>query len=658
MMATGGAAPNPLEGTVELHVHFRWAPAVTAERKAEILALEGLVPAGGFGAMRAYRVNSTGTPTTVHRRLSTYSELLDVSVSTPPKAQFTPSDNYYAYQWDMRQMGLERAWDITRGNASVRVAVIDSGIQNNHSEFSGGRLVDGYDFVTDVTSAADNNARDPDPTDAVNINAPGAASHGTHVAGTIGANAGNGGIVGVDHFCKIMPIRALGVTGTGTTEDILDALIYAADLETSDLIGFTWFTPSFPGGLDLARPRPTQAAAIINMSLGGQLDRTAAATILTIYNDVLSAVKAKGVTVVVAAGNEDSPVSTASYVKMPAGSPSVICVGSTTPDFTVASYSNFGTEISVVAPGGDTRESAATVPGFPESGGILSTNKDPATGGFTWLQGTSMASPHVAGVCALMKAVNPGLSPDEIKNILQNTAYDLGSSGFDPLYGHGYVMADRAVSAAGGTTPAIELVAYTGGLNYESGITTQQFVLRNNGGLYSDLGLITYSISYGAGATGWITVLTSTPNGTDAATLSVEINRSTISDGSYSATLTMSSANGGSLDIPVTMKVLAFAPTPSFANVFVLLINWNTDAIVAQKDLALPNRSFTFTNVPPGRYYVCAGTDLNNDDLIDDAGEYFGVYEVNVEKIDFSIGAGQNKAGVGIPLTLVVNPSG
>jgi len=250
------------------------------------------------------------------------------------------------------------------------------------------------------------------------------------------------------------------------------------------------------------------------------------------------------------------------------------------------------------------------------------------------------------------------LSPDQIKTILQDTAYDLGSSGFDLLYGHGYVMADRAVSAAGGTTPAIELVAYTGGLNYESGITTQQFVLRNDGGLYSDLGLITYSISYGAGATGWITVLTSTPNGTDAATLSVEIDRSSISDGSYSATLTMLSANGGSLDIPVTMKVLAVAPMPSFANVFVLLINWNTDAIVAQKDLALPNRSFTFTNVPPGRYYVCAGTDLNNDDLIDDAGEYFGVYEVNVEKIDFSIGAGQNKAGVGIPLTLVVNPSG
>lgn len=658
LMATGGAAPNPTDGAIEYHVHFRWASGVSAGRKAEIINAEGLTQGGAaFGAMQSYRTNSNGSVLTIQRRLSTYTEMQDVNVLVPPKPQFVPTDNYYVYQWDMKQMGLERAWDITRGSASVRVAVIDTGIQMNHAEFSGGRLVDGYDFVSDPVNAGDGNGRDSNPTDEADTSKPGVESHGTHVAGTIGANAGNGGTVGVDHFCQIMPVRALGLSG-GSMQDIFDAMIYAADLQNADLGGFSWYASVFPTGLDPARPRPSQAANVINMSIGGTLDRTAAANIITIYNDILQAVNTKGITVVVAAGNDNDLISTASYVKMPAGSPSVICVGSTAPNLTRAAYSNFGSEITVCAPGGDMSESAAVVSGFPESGGILSTNKDTATGTFCWLQGTSMASPHVAGVCALMKAINPGLSPVQIKTILQNTAYDLGTAGFDSQYGYGFVMADRAVYAAAGTTPAIQLVAYTGGLNYEPSVTSSSFVMKNNGGSYAALGTMTYSLAYGPGASGWISGLTSTPGGTDSATIGVNINRASIADGTYTATLTMNSTNGGNLNIPVTMKVLALPPAPPFTDVFVLLIDATTDAVVAQKVLTLPGRSFTFTGVAPGTYYVCAGTDLNNNGQIDDAGEYFGVYEVTVESIEFSIIAGQNKTGVAIPLTLVVNPSG
>jgi serine protease len=254
--------------------------------------------------------------------------------------------------------------------------------------------------------------------------------------------------------------------------------------------------------------------------------------------------------------------------------------------------------------------------------------------------------------------VNPGLSPDQIKSILQSTAYDLGTTGFDQEYGHGFVMADRAVYAAAGTTPAIQLVAYTGVINFEPGITTSSFVIKNNGGSFSALGSITYSVAYGAGASGWVSGLTTTPNGTDAATIGLTINRASIADGSYTATLTLNSTNGGSVNISLTMKVLAVPPAPTFTNVFVLLINANTDAVVDQKDLTLPGRTFTFTGVAPGTYYVCAGTDLNNDGYIDDTGEYFGVYEVTAETITFSISAGQSKSGVVIPLTRVVNPSG
>jgi serine protease len=647
------------ESKIEYQVLIRWSVGVTPDQKAAIKAAEQLSEGGDpFGVLESYKTISELPVRTIQSRLIGYPQIADASVLAPPKAHYVPTDNLYSLQWDMKQMGLERAWDITRGSASVRVAIIDTGIQENHAEFSGGRIVDGYDFISDSTNAGDGSGRDSTPTDETDTSVPGKNSHGTHVAGTIGANAGNGGVVGVDHTCKIMPIRALGINGKGSILDIYAGMIYAADLQDADLVGYSWFPTLYPAGLGAARPRPTQAAHVINMSLGSPFDRIAAAAPIQVYNDLVSAIIAKGITVVVAAGNEASAISTPSSITMPAGAPGAICVSATDPTLNDAEYSNYGNEVTVCAPGGETRSESAWLAGSPLSGGILSTDKDVGSGGYWWLQGTSMASPHVAGVCALMKAVNPGLSPAQIKTILQNTAYDLGSVGFDQLFGYGYVMADRAVYAAAGTAPAIQLVAYTGGLNYEPGISTQSFALRNNGGTYAALGTITYSVAYGPGATGWISGLSSTPNGTDAATIGVNISRIGISDGPYSATLTMISTNGGSLNIPVSLKVLATPPSPSFTNVYVLLINWDTDAVVAQRDLVLPNRLFTFTNVPPGTYYICAGTDENNDDIIDDAGEHFGFYQLNPDAIEFSISAGQTKSSVAIPLTLVVNPSG
>jgi subtilisin family serine protease len=138
--STVKASPVP-----ELHVSFVWRDGTSDERKVAILADNHLLPNGAsFGRLLSYKLLTTDDEATVHARLSTIPELTMLSVVKPARLQFVPGDGYYPYQWDMKQMGLEQAWDITRGSASICVAVIDSGVQLNHEELAG-RLVDGYD---------------------------------------------------------------------------------------------------------------------------------------------------------------------------------------------------------------------------------------------------------------------------------------------------------------------------------------------------------------------------------------------------------------------------------------------------------------------------------------------------------------------------------
>jgi serine protease len=265
-----------------------------------------------------------------------------------------------------------------------------------------------------------------------------------------------------------------------------------------------------------------------------------------------------------------------------------------------------------------------------------------------------MAAPHVAGVCSLMKAVNPGLTPDQIKAILQNTAFDLGTAGRDDFYGHGFVLADRAVAVAASVTPATQLVAYTGGLTFD-GQTSLTFTIGNAGGTIAALGALSYSVSYGSGS-GWITGSTITALSADYSGIGVTVSTGGLSDGTYTATFTQHSANGGSVAIPITLRVLTAPPPPPFTEVYVLLINADTDEVVDQYDIALPSRTYSFTGIPPGRYYVVAGTDLDNDDYIDDPNEYFGIYHNAVDSPVFTVEAGVNRLGFNITLTQQGNP--
>jgi len=347
----------------------------------------------------------------------------------------TPTDPRYADQWHYYEtaggLRLPAAWDVSTGTGVV-VAVIDTGYRP-HADLSG-QLLAGYDFISTAAIGNDGNGRDSDasdPGDAVVAGEcgggqptrdQGSSWHGTHVAGTVAARTNNGaGVAGVAYNAKVVPVRVLGKCG-GYTSDIADAI--------------TWSS----GGTVSGVPANANKARVLNLSLGG--GGACDATTQTAINGARS----RGAVVVVAAGNSAVNVSNAS----PANCSGVVAVAATGRTGGRASYSNFGTLIDVAAPGGD------------GASGVLSTLNTgtgaPASDSYAAYQGTSMATPHVAGVAALMLAVNTNLTPDEIESKLKSTAraFPATCSGC----GTGIVDAAAAVASAtsgGGGTPATTL---------------------------------------------------------------------------------------------------------------------------------------------------------------------------------------------------------
>jgi len=348
----------------------------------------------------------------------------------------TPNDPRYSEQWHYFDatggLRLPAAWDNSTGSG-IRVAVIDTGYRP-HADLSG-QFLAGYDFISDTAVSNDGNGRDSDasdPGDAVAAGAcyagsPGSNSswHGTHVAGTIAALTNNSvGVAGVAFNAKIVPVRVLGKCG-GYTSDIADAIVWSSGGSVSGVTNIA------------AR------AHVINMSLGG-----GGACDTTTQNAINSA-RSRGTVIIVAAGNENQNASNAS----PANCSGVVTVAATTRAGGRASYSNYGTVVDVAAPGGGT------------GGGVLSTlntgSNAPGADSYASYQGTSMATPHVAGVAALMLAKNGALTPDEIESRLKSSAraFPATCSGC----GSGIVDAAAAVAAAtgGGTTPTGPTISET-----------------------------------------------------------------------------------------------------------------------------------------------------------------------------------------------------
>ncbi|MCA9699952.1 MAG: peptidase S8, partial [Myxococcales bacterium] len=294
----------------------------------------------------------------------------DLEAQRPDRPRFVPNDPMYPQQWHLDAINSPEAWMHTRGRGAV-IAVIDTGVAYKDFEhrgviakavpdLAGVEMVSGKSFVANgLPDGLDDHA------------------HGTHVAGTIAQATDNGvGVAGVAHQAAIMPLKVLAANGGGSVADISNAIRYAAD----------------------------NGADVINMSLGGPLPSRVMAKAVEYAHD-------KGVTVICAAGNERR-----SRISYPAAYQGSVAVAATGKEGKRSFYSNWGKDLDISAPGGDQSNG--------KEGGVLQNTimvGDPAHNDYLWFQGTSMASPHAAGVAGLI--VSAGVdNPKEVERILKETA--------------------------------------------------------------------------------------------------------------------------------------------------------------------------------------------------------------------------------------------
>jgi len=355
-------------------------------------------------------------------------------------AVLTPNDTNFASQWDLTDttggVRMPAAWDIATG-AGIKVAVIDTGI-TPHSDLTG-QTVGGYDFISDSAAARDGNGRDSNPNDegdwygnnecGVGYPASNSSWHGTHVTGTVAALTNNAkGVASMAYGAKVVPVRVLGKCG-GSVSDIVDAIVWAS------------------GGTVSGVPANANPAKVLSLSLGG-------GGACGSFQAAINTARANGSVFVVAAGNENSNVSTSS----PANCTGVISVAATTKAGSRASYSNYGSTIVVSAPGGD---------GSGGSGDILSTlNSGTTTQGsetYAYYAGTSMATPHVSALAAAIFSLNPSLTPDQVKNYITANARALPGSCSGGC-GAGIINAQatlQAVSGGGGNVAPVANFSFT-----------------------------------------------------------------------------------------------------------------------------------------------------------------------------------------------------
>ncbi len=502
-----------------------------------------------------------------------------------------PNDRLYGYQWHYPAMNLPAAWDVTQGSTAVVVAVIDTGIVT-HGDLNT-NVVQGIDFISDAASAQDGDGRDDDPTDRGKDLPNGQSSwHGTHVAGTIGAVSNNGtDVAGVDWNARILPVRVLG-KGGGTDFDIAAAIVWSSG-------------GSVPGVRANATP-----AAVLNMSLGGDGDPRQT------YQEAIDAAVGRGATVVVAAGNENE----ATARKVPCSQARVVCVGATRLTGKRSSFSNYGPQVDVMAPGGEMVEDLNN-DGLPD--GILSTYRDEQNQPTVdLLQGTSMATPHVAGLVALMKAANPALTPAQVETVLKDTAN--ASSKCQEGCGAGLVNAFAAVTSAKGSTPTgpAKLSLNTSELTLVGGATTP-LAVTNLGGQALN---VTVAASGGnAGRLSFPGGTTLTLAAGQSGELTVSANATGLADGLHPATIEVTS-NGGNATVNARIRAGASLGNKS-ATLALVYQDAQGEWQAAGGGEVTPGQSFAYKfEVPAGKYYAIAAVDDNGNGEFFDEGERVGLF--------------------------------
>lgn len=428
-----GAAP---EDTDQIIVRWRSSAKTTlaapgAQRASKLSSSAGT-------AIRHKRRSTPGTDVVQLDRYMSGAELQAVldRLNADPEVEFAvadqrrqiqqlPTDQLILDQWYLLSVEpaatrTDQAWDLTTGSASTVVAVLDTGVLFNHPDLDG-KLLPGYDFVSNPVMANDGDGADSDASDpgdwveaADRVN-PGFGNcsnrssswHGTRVSGLIGASTNNDvGVAGVGWDTQILPVRVLGKCG-GPDSDIIDGMRWAAGLPVD--------------GVPL-NPNPAQ---IINMSLGGDASCNAA------YQSAVDEIVAQGTLIVASVGNEGIPVGT------PANCDGVLGVSGIRQAGTKVGYSNLGTGADIAAPAGNCVNQPPYTAAAPCVYSILVAINSGATAPAVDIYsdkvtlpifGTSFSSPLVAGAAALMHSVNPQLTPAQFTTLLQESSMPFPTS--------------------------------------------------------------------------------------------------------------------------------------------------------------------------------------------------------------------------------------
>jgi len=403
-------APRVRARAGELIVQFR---ADTDARDVARLTRDAgaaRVRRSAFGNRYLVSMDAGFTPADAMERLAGAPEVEFAEANGRMHAFFHPNDRFYSRdQWNFFMLNAERMWDIQKGDSSVVVAILDTGIAyedfgpyRKAPDWGGTVFVQGIDIINGDSHANDDNF------------------HGTHVASTVAEATDNTeGAAGLAFQCALMPVKVLDADGEGSFFEVAEGIDFAAR---------------------------NASVKVINLSLGGDGTSTA-------VRQAVDRAVAAGITVVAAAGNDGKGT-----VSFPANLPNVIAVGAVDGRKQRAFYSNFGPEISVVAPGGDLRRDDTGPAGVPDGrpDGILQQTFDPTSakrGNFAdfayfYVVGTSQATPHVSAVAALL--YRQGIhDPVAIKAAMEQTAEDLGAPGRDDTFGHGLIRPAEALKGLG-----------------------------------------------------------------------------------------------------------------------------------------------------------------------------------------------------------------